>query len=419
MRAAICIRLYLAMAIVAGAAPARSDDNVAAISDRATLLDGPGSPKEALRARGISTEVWVTQYYQGLVSGTGNNDGEYGTKADAFVTLDGAKLGLWNGLFVSIHQEWIAGEDANNRSGTLLPVNTALALPRLGGFEHDTSILVTQAFSPAVALTAGKFNMQDVLAKTPLLGGGGVDTFMNLGLALPITGITPPYVLGANLSVKTEPAVFGMFVYDPRNAQSWDVIENPFSDGTVVLGSVTVPVKPFGLPGTQVLKAAFSTQDGLDLADVPQLLLPPESSAVAGREDGRWFLSYGFQQYLFQNPADPRQGWGVFAQIGASEGNPNPIELSYFGGLAGSSPVPGRDLDRWGIGYFRYNISDDLIEGLDTIGIGLRDEEGVEAFYNLAVTPWFRVTADVQYIEPVRKDREDATFLGLRSQVKF
>ncbi len=43
----------------------------------------------------------------------------------------------------------------------------------------------------------------------------------------------------------------------------------------------------------------------------------------------------------------------------------------------------------------------------------------LEAYYNIAVTPWFRVTADIQYVEPVRKDRDDATFIGLRTQMKF
>ncbi|MDX2307421.1 MAG: hypothetical protein NW216_04205 [Hyphomicrobium sp.] len=60
--------------------------------------------------------------------------------------------------------------------------------------------------------------------------------------------------------------------------------------------------------GTQVFKAAWSTQDGLDRRDVPQLFLPPEAEAVAGRTDGRWYLSYGFQQYVYHDPADPRQG---------------------------------------------------------------------------------------------------------------
>lgn len=411
---------FLACAVASGfPATVFAGDVLSSLHARPALLDGPGSPKEVLRQYGIIADVWVSQFYQGLVSGTGTHDGEYGGKVDAILTFDGAKLGLWKGFYVNVHQEWIYGEDANNRGGTLLPVNTALAFPDFGGHDHDTSIVVTQYFSEQVSLSAGKFNMQDVLAKTPLIGGGGLDTFMNTGLALPVTGITPPYVLGATLTIKTAPAIYSVFIYDPRNAQDWEVIESPFSDGTTVLGSVTIPVKPFGLTGFQTFKGAWSTQDGLNLADVPQLLLPPEIQGVVGRRDGRWYLSYAFQQYLYQSAAQPQQGWGVFGQIGASEGNPNPIELSWIGGIGGTSPLPGRELDRWGVAYFRYNVSDDLIDGLSTLGIDLRDEEGVEAYYNLAVTPWWRLTADIQHIRPLRTDRDDATFLGLRSQLKF
>ena len=401
------------------ASPLAAEDAASSIWSRPTLLDGAGGPKEALRNHGISIDVWQSQYYQGMTSGTGPHDFENGGKIDAFATIDGAKMGLWQGLYVNIHHEWIYGDDVNHRGGTLLPVNSGLKFPDFGGFDHDTSITVTQVFNERVSLSAGKFNMLDVLSKTPLLGGGGLDTFMNVGLALPVTGITPPYVLGANLTIKTDPAVFSLFVHDPRNAQTWDVIETPFSDGTVVLGSITVPVKPFGLSGFQSVKAAFSTQDGLNLADVPLLFLPPEAETIAGRKDGRWYFGYAFQQYLYQDPANPQNGWGVFGQLGLSDGNPNPIEASWLAGIGGASPIAGREQDRWGVAYFRYNISDDLIEGIDALGITLRDEEGVEAYYNLAVTPWFRLTADVQFITPGRAGREEATFLGLRTQVKF
>ena len=37
-------------------------------------MDGPGSPKEALRDRGISLDLWLTQFYQGVVSGDGDKD---------------------------------------------------------------------------------------------------------------------------------------------------------------------------------------------------------------------------------------------------------------------------------------------------------------------------------------------------------
>ncbi len=282
-------KLPLALAMLFFAATgAKAQDATGAsfiesLATRPSLLDGPASPKEALRAHGINADFSLSQFYQGYVAGAATRDWQYGGKGDAVLTFDGAKLGLWKGFYVNVHQEWQYGEDTNAQgAGVLLPVNTALAFPRLGGHERDTSILVTQYFNENISLTAGKFNMLDVLAKTPILGGGGIDTFMNIGLAAPVTGITPPYLAGASLTVKTEPAIFNVFVYDPRNAQNWDVIEHPFTEGTTILGSVTVPVKIAGLTGFQSVKAIFSNQEGLDLSDAPQLLLPKEFQGVIG-----------------------------------------------------------------------------------------------------------------------------------------
>ena len=60
----------------------------------------------------------------------------------------------------------------------MLPVNTALAFPTLGGYDYDLSLVVTQAFSENTTLSVGKFNMLDAAAKTPLLGGGGLDDLL-------------------------------------------------------------------------------------------------------------------------------------------------------------------------------------------------------------------------------------------------
>lgn len=95
------------------------------------------------------------------------------------------------------------------------------------------------------------------------------------------------------------------------------------------------------------------------------------------------------------------------------------IQWTAYGGLAGNSPLPGREMDKWGIGYFYYGLSGDLKDGLDTLGIGLRDEQGVEAFYNLFLTPWFQVTADIQWIDSFNPDVSDDVLGILRVRTVF
>lgn len=418
-----CLLLCLAAATQAEAQVVESTTDTAGIWDRPALLDGPGTVKQSLRDRGVSVDAWLTQFYQGVIAGEGDREWQYGGKGDLIVTFDGQKLGLWQGFYVNVHQEWLYGEDANNQGdGSILPVNTAMGFPRLGGYERDTSIIVTQTFGEQFSISVGKFNLLDAAAKTPLTGGGGLDTFMNTALAAPISGVTPPYIVGGIASLKTEPAIFTLMVYDPRNAQNWDVIEHPFEDGTTTSLSITVPTKVAGLTGYYGVRGVYSSKDGLDLADIPQLILPPGSEGpvqTALDTDNYWYVSASVQQYFYQDPTNPAVGWGLFADAAVSDGNPNPFKWRFLGGLAGNSPIAGREQDRWGVGYFYYGLSDDLKDSLSTIGIAIADEQGIEAFYNYFITPWLRLTGDVQWIDTGRADLDDAVLAAVRLQTRF
>jgi porin len=371
-----------------------------------------------LRGRGLSIEGRITSVYQGALSSSGDKHWRFGGKGDLFVTLDGEKAGLWPGFSINFHQEWNFGRDANTTgAGILLPVNTVTGLPRLGGFEEDTSITLTQRFGTALSVSLGKFNMLDLAARTPLMGGGGSETFLNLGIAAPVSGVTPPYILGAITTLKTDPAIFTVMIYDPRNAQDPDVVKRPFKDGTTFSVAVTIPTKIWNLPGFYGARGVYSSKEGVDLDSLAGLALPSASRDVLQKR-GYYYGSLSFQQFLYASPDKPGNGWGIFADLGLSEGNPNAIHWHLVAGVGGTG-VFERDLDRWGIAYFKYGLSDELKRGLTRLGIPLRDEQGVEAFYNLAVTPWLRVTANLQWIDTSDPSRKDAVFAGLRTQVRF
>jgi len=385
-----------------------------------SLSDGYWEARSDLRKAGLNLDLWYTQFYQGVVSGAGSRQWQSGGKGDVIATFDASKFGLWQGLYINVHAELLTGKDANTQGdGSLIPLNTALAFPRLGGHEQDVSLIVTQNFNERVSLSFGKFNMLDAAAKTPLIGGGGINTFMNTALAAPISGVTPPYLLGGLLTVKTDPVILGLLVYDPRNAQDREVIEHPFAKGATTSLSLTFPVQIAGLTGYYGVRGVYSTKEGTNLADVPALLLPPAAQKFIGTKQGFWFVSASFQQYLVQSATNPAEGWGLFGQIAMSDGNPNPIGKSLFFGLGGTGFIPGRSLDLWGIGYFNTYLSDVLVDGLSGLGFNFRNEEGIEAYYNIAITPWFRLTADVQVIQPHIGTLPVAVVAALRSQIKF
>lgn len=50
---------------------------------------------------------------------------------------------------------------------------------------------------------------------------------------------------------------------------------------------------------------------------------------------------------------------------------------------------------------------------------GVRDETGVELFYNARVTPWFELTPDVQFINPARSAVDRSINVALRGRILF
>jgi porin len=94
-------------------------------------------------------------------------------------------------------------------------------------------------------------------------------------------------------------------------------------------------------------------------------------------------------------------------------------------GVGGKGIIPGRPLDRFGIGYYYIDVKSPKFTGpLAGDRSFLRDEYGFEAFYNFAITPWMQLTPDIQVIRPAQKEiiatgKEvgTATVLGFRLQL--
>jgi porin len=404
----------------------------ASIFERKSLTDTPDGPKDQLRRFGIDADVWVTQILQDIVSGGNDGVSRYGGKLDAFLKVDGEKLGLWKGLHLSAQYEHYIGRSINTLDYALVPVNTPQAFLGPNTYHSALSVVVTQQLSKDLSLSAGKFNMMTLASQTPLIGGGGLDTFLNRAFALPSTGIgvaspgtvsdrliiSPPYLLAGIAKLKTQLATFELIVADPRNAQDPKVLEQPFARGVGVVGGVTVPAPIMGLSGYHSLHGGYSNARGFNLDDTNDLrsrLLSRQSVT----KKGFWLASYAFQQYLVQSPDDPNIGWGLFGLATLSDGNPNPVRWSTLVGFAGNNLLPGRTDDKWGVGFYHYGLSQPLLTGLAERDIYRRSEGGIEAFYNYAITPWLRMTGDLQVVEPWNALRPRSTFMAVRLQTRF
>ncbi len=183
--------------------------------------------------------------------------------------------------------------------------------------------------------------------------------------------------------------------------------------------------KPFGRPGVLNIGGTWSSADyrsfdpSAYLNIISQVLAGnPALIAASPVESGSWSVYTNFYQSLWVDPCDEKRTWGLFGQFGISDGNPNPIRFVANGGFGGRSMFPGRILDTFGAGYFYLGLSDNF-KSLARPFQPQQDEFGVEFFYNYAIRPWARFTADLQVARPSTVGFDTAIIPGIRLQMLF
>ena len=389
------------------------------IFERPRLLDFPASPTTALRMHGVDLDITYTEYGQGIVAGNADNRWGFAGKFFPRLTLDGERLGGWKGFSLNAVGEITTGNSIRIITGTglLFPVNTALFGPADGKFGGDLSLTVIQRFGNRFSATVGKFNMFEAASRQPIVGGGGIDGFWNLSLAAPFTGLVPPYIGGGSFSYRTRPAQITVMIYSADSAQQQTGFRNWGKDGITVRSSVLFPRTLNGRAGFHTFTFIGSTLTGTDYKDLPQLLLPEYPQL--GTKTGSYYGAYNIQQFLWQDPARPGTGLGVFGLIGFGDSNPNPLALTTNMGISGTGVIPKRPLDRFGVGYFFVNPSQQLVNALRAFNLNFGHETGTEAYYTLAIPSWIRVTADLQIIAPGDHNMHTIVLPGVSAQIRF
>lgn len=379
---------------------------------RSTLTGDWGGTRSALADNGVTFDLRHTSTYQGLTSGTGPKDFKYGGKVDAFVNLDSGKLGLWEGGGLRTHFEYRHGNAPANLGGAIFAVNTALYWPvDTPDDVVATSLYLTQKLGERNRIAIGKFNPVDLLAADPFYGGWGIDRFMNLILAAPPSGLIPVVFMGAIASIKTEPVDWTVMVFDPNDRTNDYFPGDLFKDGVNVSVSGAHTTTIAGRKTSYVVTGIYSTAEGVDYSS-----LPPGYTTTTKK--GSYNVAFEFKHNLQESTAQADAGWGFYFKVATADGNPNYVQSSVIAGIGGRALFFGRPRDSFGIGGFRYNLSDVLQNALSP-NTRFRDESGISVFYSYAVTPWLYVGPDVQYIKPAAGRFDNALIVGLRAQIRI
>jgi porin len=368
---------------------------------------------------GITLDADVTQFYFGVVEGGLDRKFDYGGHGDYVMNMDLGKLGVHEGLFLKLRAEHRFGEDISDDVGSFIP---ATLLPGLPVRDHEdlylTNVLFTQALSESFVVFAGKMDTLDGDANA-FAHKRGKDQFSNLAfVGNPVFLRTIPYsTLGAGFSIlrEAEP-IFTYTLLNSTDTTRTSGFDELFEEGVAMAAELRLPTCFLGMPGHQLFGGAWNSRDFVTFGQDPRVILPDVPFA---EQSGSWALYWNMDHYLYVDPCDPKRGCGVFGRAAIGDDNVGPLHYFLSAGIGGNSTIRGREADTFGVGYYYAGSSDQVGPILEALLGPIGDGQGVELFYNIAVTPWFRLTPDLQVLIPFREEVDTAVLVGLRGKMDF
>jgi porin len=374
---------------------------------------------KSMAAQGITYGFGATQFYQGVASGGVDEEFEYGGKIDQFFIFDSDKLGLWDGMTMTMHVESRLGEDVNREAVGFAPVNVAMLYPKAD--EHDTAITnlsFDQDLGNEIHFSFGKFNALDMFYAMYPQTGRGINGFMNASMVVPLGAarVFPLSFMGVGLTkYQGKKAQSGITVFDNQDVSTTSGFDDMFQNGANIFGFWRYFTDVNGLPGSHLFGGIGATGEYVSFDPLSFVILPGEG-VVFDRQGGAYSLLYIFEQTIWADNCNKNRNVGVLSQWTVSDEATSPFSWTGNVGLQAQGFNRHRPHDSMGIGWFHSALSDDFVSALSP-AFTLDDVDGIELYYNAAISKMFHLTADFQVIEPADVTNDTAFVVGLRATI--
>ena len=417
----------------------RVSDYSGDIWNRNTMFGDFGGTRSDWYDKGFSLDMQLTQVLQGVASGgsaAGNGNAAYNGLLEINAYLDTAKLGWWSGgLFAaSLQTSW--GNPLSSEVGNISPVNMTPFWPV--PFDNTTRVTeyyLTQGLPHEMSLIVGRIDATNFL-DTNKYANIPESQFLNASL-------NNDLLWGNLLTFST----YAALLVTPVN-ENFAVATGVWTPGTQPddyggdwndVAAVINPIFSYhigGMAGKAQVTYAYSTKDTAPF-DNPRVAPNAFSDIISDKEgissrSGNWLVTFNLEQHLWtpqglkENYASGAEdfdnnppGVGLFYRFGYMPENRNSFNMTMSGGLGARGIIPGRPNDRMGIGAYAMFASNDFKDASLLLDALLQDEVGLEAYYNLAVTPWMQISADVQWVHQGLSTSKNAVVLGSRLNLRF
>jgi len=463
-RAGLPVALVTGFALLAGlaAVPAQAQEEQKAEEakgfwERDTLTGDWGGVRSDLEQRGITVSGTYTAEALGNPAGGSKQRGVASGLLQIDVEADLEKLVGWKGglfhvsglqthgrqLSANFLHSWIASRDIETSPSTRL---FALWLQQ-SFLDDQVSVRAGQVpmqeefFNSTYAanLIGSPFGWPGSFAFNMPSGGGGYP-LANLGARVKAKATDHLTLLGAVFSGDPAPGAASNRPDDPtrRNANGTDFTweQPPVWFGEAQYG-YNQDKDSSGLPGTVKVGGWYYNGGFNDLrytdngSTIAAATAANGGDTVPGRRlHGNWAAYAILDQMLWRRPGSEDGGLGFFLRGTVMPSDRNQMPYYVDTGLALKGTFEGRDSDVAAIG-FAYGAASSRLSGYDsdqtslgTYTPGHDFEAMLEVSYRYAVTPWWTLVPDAQYIfhpganatdADTGKVIDDAVVVGLRT----
>lgn len=402
--------------------------------DQKYLTGNWGGARDDLAQHGIDIGLRLSQYYQGVASGGVNENGEYGATMDYRLNVDASKLGLWQGLAFSMHARSRWGDDITADAGAFVLPNAGLLMPAPGNYQgtNITGLTVSQTFALTEGLlgnvTVGQLDVIDLVTGFfPHIGYGqeGFQNVNSLVTALPwfgaVRGLSLYGGMAITINTKYQAAESGFLITGTENeSTSFGSISDAFDDGVFMAGFHRFFWDWDDKMGYFMVFIGGSTrsQPSNDPNDI--VIIPGQGGPTTARKNP-WDVALYLYQDIWQAEDNPNRKATLLLGGTVGPDNPQFAEWNLFASLEAFGLIESRPNDRMGVAWWYNGLSNNFkdVVNASPVPVDLRDLWGVEIYYNLALTQWAHVSADLQLVENERVGNDLAVIAGGRLVVDF
>jgi len=406
------------------------------ILNRGHLTGDWGGKRTEWANKGVQAELEYLAWVGSVVDGGLSSDTESGNNITYKLKLDLMRAGILPGALIDIRAETRYGSNTNRHSSQGPPNFTASLVPvEYDDLRRDADFTITnlsylQMLSEHFGVLLGKLDLFEHGDPNEFASGRGRTQFQNYNFNYGTpTLLVPASTLGAGvLYLPNKNMTISSTLLSATDCSYNSCFHDLDDSGRIWANAAMFQYRLGGLPGGANVNGLYFFDT--DFTELGSLGINPgdgTAGAVTSTQDHSWLAVFSFWQYLSvkgagEGPLDllnqrpDLEGWGVFGRLSFADKDTNPYQTNVSVGIGGRGVIPTRSNDVFGLGYF-YN---DFYNNNVTDNVGLEDHsQGGEVFYNLAITPAAKFSANLQYLTAGLEDVDDATVLSGRLQLIF